>query len=388
MEQILIIIWCVCAFIILWTMIGYPLFLQILDKILKAPPIKKDYNYLPSVTVLVVAHNEEKVIKDKLENLIDIEYPHNKFSIMVTSDFSTDKTNDIVKKFIEEHNDYDIRLHKTMNHGGKTNAQNEAVRQIKSELVIMTDANCIFKKDAIKQIVACFKDKNIKYVCGATIYINSSENRTANSETTYWNIDSRCRDIEGRIQSITAGDGNLYACRTNEYKEMPLIECHDSSFPVLFSLDGGRAVFDPSATVYEKAGENDKDEYKRKVRMNRNLFHNILPSKKILNIFKYKWFTVFWIGHRTCRYLLWFAHIFLLILSGVLASNNIFWIVSFIGQIIFYLLAIIGIIFKINNKYIKLIAYYTMTVFSQLHAIYNIATGKVKPTWSKAESTR
>ena len=323
-----------------------------------------------------------------MENLIDIEYPHNKFSIMVTSDFSTDKTNDIVQKFIEEHDDYDIRLYKTMNHSGKTNAQNEAVRQIKSELLIMTDANCIFKKDAVKEIVACFKDKKIKYVCGATIYVNSSENRTANSETTYWDIDSRCRDIEGRIQSITAGDGNLYACRTNEYKEIPLIECHDSSFPVLFSLDGGRAVFDPSAIAYEKAGENDKDEYKRKVRMNRNLFHNILPSKKILNIFKYKWFTVFWIGHRTCRYLLWFAHIFLLILSGVLASNNIFWIVSFIGQIIFYLLAIIDIIFKINNKYIKLIAYYTMTVFSQLHAIYNIATGKVKPTWSKAESTR
>lgn len=58
---------------------------------------------------------------------------------------------------------------------------------------------------------------------------------------------------------------------------------------MLFSLEQGRAVFDPKSIAYEKAGENDKDEYKRKVRMNRNLFHNILPSTKILNIFKYKW---------------------------------------------------------------------------------------------------
>ena len=122
--------------------------------------------------------------------------------------------------------------------------------------------------------------------------------------------------------------------------------------------------------------------------MNRNLFHNILPSIKILNIFKYKWFTVFWFGHRTCRYLLWIAHLLLLLLSGALASTNMFWLVTFVGQILFYLIAVIGILTKSNNKYIKLIAYYVMTIVSQWHGAYNIVTGKAKPTWAKAESTR
>lgn len=388
MNLLFMIIWLLCACIVVWAMAGYPAFLIILDKVKKAPLIKKDYSFLPSVTVLAVAHNEEKVIWEKLNNLIAVDYPRDRYAIMVTSDFSTDQTNELVEKFIEEHPDINIKLHKTVKHGGKTNAQNEAVRLMNSELVIMTDANCLFDKNAVKEIVACFNDSRIKYVCGATVYTNSNDNRTADSENTYWDMDSKCRDIEGRIQTITAGDGNLYACRVSEYKEIPLIECHDSSFPVLFALDGGRAVFEPKAIAYEKAGENDQDEYKRKVRMNRNLFHNILPSVKILNIFKYKWFTVFWLGHRTCRYLLWLAHFILLVLSGVLAMANLFWMITFIGQLIFYGIAIVGIITKTDNRYIKLIAYYTMTVMSQWHGAYNIVTGKAKPTWAKAESTR
>lgn len=388
MHVAMSIVWFISAFIVIWAMVGYPAFLQFLDKIIKAKPIKKDYAYIPTVTVLVVAHNEEKVIWDKLENLLSVDYPTEKLTLMVTSDFSTDKTNELVEKFIEEHKNYDIRLHKTINHGGKTNAQNEAVRLLNSEIVVMTDANCFFDKEAIKELVSCFCDKNVKYVCGATVYINATENRTADSETTYWDMDSRCRDIEGRIQTITAGDGNLYACRTCDYKEVPIIECHDSSFPVLFALDGARAVFDPKAVAYEKAGENDQDEYKRKVRMNRNLFHNILPSVKILNIFRYKWFTVFWLGHRTCRYLLWVAHFMLFVISGILMFENEFWMITFIGQVIFYLMAIAGIITRSSNKYIKLVAYYTMTVLSQWHGAYNIVTGKAKPIWAKAESTR
>lgn len=381
-------IWCVCAFIIVWAMVGYPVFLLVLDSIKKAPPIKKDYSYIPSIAILVVAHNEEKVIWEKLQNLILIDYPKDKLTIMVTSDFSTDNTNALVEKFISEHKEYDIRLHETMQHGGKTNAQNEAVRLLSSDLIIMTDANCMFDRNAVKELAACFCDPQIKYVCGATAYVNSSKNRTANSESSYWNMDSKCRDIEGRIQTITAGDGNLYACRTKDYKEIPLIECHDSSFPVLFALENGRAVFDPKSIAYEKAGENDKDEYKRKVRMNRNLFHNILPTIKILNIFKYKWFTVFWLGHRTCRYLLWIAHSLLLVLSAIMAHLNWIWMATLIAQCSFYLLAVIGLATKANNKIVKMAAYYTMTVAAQWYGAYNIITGKSKPTWAKAESTR
>ena len=380
-------VWCVFAFIVVWAMVGYPVFLTLLGKVIRRS-LKKDYSYVPSVTVMVVAHNEEKVIWQKLENLIGVDYPRDKYKILVTSDYSTDKTNELVDKFIAGHNDFEIRLYKTVNHGGKTNAQNEAQKTVDSELLVMTDANCLFHKDAVKEIVANFADEKIAYVCGATVYVNSDDNNTADSENTYWNLDSKCRDIEGRIQTITAGDGNLYACRTAQYEDIPLIECHDSSFPILFALKKFRAVFDPKSIAYEKAGESNQDEYKRKVRMNRNIIHNVLPSIKILNIFKYKWFTVFYLGHRTCRYLLWFAHLIVLLLNVVLVSTHIFWMVVLMLQILFYTFALLGQITKMDNKYVRMTTYYVMTVLSQWHGVFNIITRKAKPIWTKAESTR
>lgn len=387
LNIILTAIWSVFAFVIVWAMVGYPVFLALLDKVIRRT-LKKDYSYTPSVTVMVVAHNEEKVIWQKLENLISVDYPRDKYKILVTSDYSTDKTNELVEKFIAEHKDFEICLYKTVNHGGKTNAQNEAQKTVNTDLLVMTDANCLFHKDAVKEIVANFADEKIAYVCGATVYVNSDDNNTADSENTYWDLDSRCRDIEGRIQTITAGDGNLYACRTSQYEDIPLIECHDSSFPILFALKKFRAVFDPKSIAYEKAGESNQDEYKRKVRMNRNIIHNILPSIRILNIFKYKWFTVFYLGHRTCRYLLWFAHFVVLLLNVVLAPTHIFWMFLLVMQILFYAMALLGQISKTENKYIRMTTYYVMTVLSQWHGVFNIITGKAKPTWTKAESTR
>lgn len=380
-------LWMVFAFIIFWTMAGYPILLLLLDR-LTHRTLKKDYSYEPTVTVMVVAHNEEKVIWEKLQNLISIEYPKNKYKMLVTSDASTDQTNALVENFISEHPEYSIRLYKTVNHYGKTNAQNEAQKLVDSELLIMTDANCTFEKNAIREIAANFADEQIAYVCGTTVYVNAQSSSTAESERTYWDLDSKCRDIEGRIWTITAGDGNLYACRNAQYVDIPLIECHDSSFPVLAALDGYRAVFDPEALSYEKAGESDHDEYHRKVRMNRNILHNILPSVKILNAVRYKWFTLFFVSHRTFRYLLWLAHFMVFLLSVVLCKRNVFWMVTLVFQVAFYLIALAGYFTKTKNKYVRLATYYVMTILAQWHGVINILTGKARPTWSKAETTR
>ena len=71
----MIITWCLCAFVVIWAMAGYPVFLQILDKFRRDPSLKKNYDYTPTVTILVVAHNEDRVIWNKLNNLISVEYP-------------------------------------------------------------------------------------------------------------------------------------------------------------------------------------------------------------------------------------------------------------------------------------------------------------------------
>lgn len=377
----------ISIFIIFWANIGYPLSIIIIGRLINKQN-KKNLNYKPTVTLMIVAHNEEKVIKHKLENAISLDYPKEKIKILVSSDNSTDKTNDIVKEFMKVNVDRDITLYEVKERRGKTNAQNEAKKLVNSEILVMTDANAILDKDAIKEIVSSFTDDNIVYVTGRLCYINSNDNETSNSENLYWDLDTKIRDIESRIQTITAGNGALYACRTKEYYDFEPIKCHDSSMPLYYALEGKRAIANHDAIAYEKAGENVQDEFKRKIRMNRIILSSILPNIKILNIFKYKWFTFFYLGHRSCRYLLWIMHILAYITSIILLKQNYLYVLTFILQTLIYLIAIIKAKFKLNNKILNMVYYYCMTIVAQIVGVKNTLMGKAKPFWEKAESTR
>ena len=278
---ILIIIGVIAGFVIYWAMIGYPLSLVVLNKLIKREN-KKNYLYQPTVTVMVVSHNEEKVIRDKLQNLLEIDYPAEKLEFLIASDFSTDKTNEIVEDFICSHPERKIRIHKTVNHRGKTNAQNETQELCNTEILVMTDANAMFDPLAVKELSASFIDPSIAYVTGRLSYVNTDGNTTASSEGFYWKLDLMCRRIESRLQTITAGNGAIYAVRNKDYRKVDPISCHDSNFPLLYALEKKRAIYNPDAVAYEKAGEVDQDEFKRKIRMNRNILKAILPDMRIV----------------------------------------------------------------------------------------------------------
>lgn len=386
--MILSILFWFCAFVIGWGMVGYKYSLIILDKIFKNRRNKNDYSYRPMVSVMIVAHNEEKVIREKLENVINNNYPEDKIEYIVASDNSTDNTNTIVKHFIEEHPEIKIYLHETKEHKGKTNAQNEAQKKTNGEILIMTDANSIFEENSISELVSSFNNSDVAYVSGRLQYINADKNTTASSESAYWERELKLREIESNISSITAGNGAIYACRNSEYFDFEPIKCHDSSMPIYFASQGKRAIYNPKAIAYEKAGENIADEFKRKVRMNREIVPMIQNGIKTLNIKKYGWFSYFYFGHRTCRYLLGISHVFLFLINFYLAFKSRFYQICFIMQSIFYILGILGNILKIRNKYISLIYYYCITIFAQLVAIKKYFKGESKAVWDKAESTR
>lgn len=388
MEVFILLMFYLNAFIIFWAMVGYPLSLKILKIIYRNRTLKKDYSYEPTVTLMVVAHNEEKVIYEKLENIIKLDYPKEKIEFLITSDNSTDKTNDIVKEFILKNPDYNIRLFEVKQRKGKTNAQNEAQKTVKSEILIMTDANSMLDVNSVRELVAAFSSKDISYVCGRLVFINKDSSDVTSSENTYWDLDTKMREIESDIQTITAGNGAIYACRNAEYYDFDPIKSHDASMPKFYALNGKKALFNPDAIAYEKAGETIDDEFKRKVRMNREILKSILPEFRILNVFKYRWFSYFYFGHRTCRYLLWVAHLILFITNLFLLQESWFYKLTFLGQVLFYLAAILKIITTSNNKYLTLIYYYCVTLLAQWVGVYNFITGKAKPFWEKAESTR
>ena len=317
LEWFLSIIFLISAMCIIWAMGGYDFSLRLIEKIRKKTD-KANVNCQHSVTVLIVAHNEEKVIEKKLENVITNNYPKEKIKYIVASDNSSDQTNRIVNNFIETHPNLDMRLYITKEHKGKTNAQNEAQKYVDTDILVMTDANSMFRKNSISELVTSFVSDDIAYVCGALQYMND-ENLTAESETTYWNQELKTRSIESNIKTITAGNGAIYACRNKDYIEIPPIECHDSSMPYYYGMHGKRALYNDKAIAYEKAGETVEDEYKRKVRMNRTILSHIGNGIKALNIFKFGWFSYFYFGHRTVRYLLWLNHLIVFVCSALLA---------------------------------------------------------------------
>lgn len=388
MELFLKTVFYLSGFIILWAMVGYPVSLKLIAKFYNHRRLEKDYSHQPTVTVMVAAHNEEKVILKKLFNILELDYPRDKIEYVIASDNSTDKTNEIIRSFIEEHKDSKIRLYEVQSRQGKTNAQNEAQKTVTTEYLVMTDANSIFGKNSIRELMAAFTSRDIAYVTGRLVITNHESNDVSTAEASYWDSDVAVREIEGRVQTITAGNGAIYACRTKDYYDFNPIQCHDAVMPTFYALQGKRAICNHDAVAFEKAGEAIDDEFDRKVRMNRIILKLIIPDVRVLNIFKHKWFTYFYFGHRTCRYLLWISHLVVFVTNAFLTGDSLFYASVFAGQVLFYLLGIIKALTKSNNKPLTLIYYYCVTIGAQWVGVFNIMTGRAKPFWEKAETTR
>lgn len=387
MESSIKILFWIFTFLIVYTMIGYPVLLKILNKILPHKKLNINYNYSPTVTIIVPAHNEDSVIEKKILNLLDLNFASERLDIIIASDNSTDRTNEIVKLYERKYPDK-IRLYVVKERKGKTNAQDEAVKEATGEVIIFTDANSMLDSNSVNQLVLSLSDKSVGYVAGKLVYTNNQENITSESEASYWNIDLYMRKIESDLSSITAGNGSIYAVRKNDYMEIDPIYSHDSIFPPKYVISGKRAIYNEKAIAFEKAGENDGDEFQRKVRMSRKIIMiNYIDFEKY-NIFKHGLFTLFYFSHRTLRNNLYLMHIivFLLNILLVITTKNLEFFVLLLSQLTVYILAYIGR--KSGNKYIKFVSYYIMTIFAQLVGAIKEASGKSKPFWEKAESTR
>lgn len=374
----------VCIILSLWTYVLYPIFLYILvrnSELYKKPDALEEW---PEVTLLIVAHNEETVIKEKLENALALDYQQNQLKIMVTSDFSSDGTVSIVQQFA----DRGVVLYETKQRKGKTNAQNEACEFIDSEIIAFSDANSLWQKDALKQLVTNFEDEKVGYVSGALKYINTQTNNTSASEGIYWKYELFLRKNESRLKSITAGNGAIYAIRQSLYEPIDILYCHDFEYPSLFVKNGHKAIFDDEAIALEKAGETTSDEYKRKVRMFSRTWHKILRNPWIFNPFKMgSLYSIFMFSHRLLRYSIGIFQLLILILNiALLGSGTIYTVIMGI-QIFYYICSAIG---YYNRKLKIFYIFYYLNVFhtATLVGFIKAITNNVKPFWASAATSR
>ena len=251
-----------------WTHIGYPAVAGLAAR--RRPPRPPlDDSPLPSVALVIAAHNERSVIERRLENALALDYPADRLTVVVSVDGSTDGTSEIAERFAGR----GVRVIDNPR-AGKVSAQNAAVRATTSEIVAFSDANSMWAPDALKRLVRPFADPGVGYVCGRLRLIDPETGR--NLEGLYWNYELWLREQESRLGSITAGNGAIYAVRRSAFPELSAEHSHDIGLPFRLRRAGHTSLYEPRAEATEPAAPSTSAEWDRKVRMLSRSWYDVL----------------------------------------------------------------------------------------------------------------
>jgi len=347
-----------------WTHAVYPLVAGALARVRTRPVRGGDA--LPAVTVIVAAYNEELVIERRIENLRALDYPAELLEIVVTSDASTDATEEIAAR---------AGARVVCNpRGGKVAAQDNAVRETSGEVVAFTDANSTWAPDALRRLVRGFADPEVAYVCGR---LDVQADGERNKEGLYWRYELGVRAAESRIDSITGGNGSIYAVRRSDYVEVDPRFGHDLSLPYLMVQHGRRAVYEPDAHAFEKATPSTEDEYRRKVRMFEHCWAIVLEGKMLRRLRPLYLLEV--ISHRHLRYASGLLHLVLLGTSIALLGHGTVYAVVLGLQLGVLAAALFGV---------GVARYYVLVSWATVVALWNYLRRGVAATWDVAEGTR
>jgi cellulose synthase/poly-beta-1,6-N-acetylglucosamine synthase-like glycosyltransferase len=348
-----------------WTQVGYPLFAALLARVRTRPVRKGDLE--PTVSLIVAAHNEEDVIQRRLENLLALDYPADRLEVVVASDVSDDRTDELVEA------QPGVRLIRCPR-GGKVAAQNVAVRETSGEILAFTDANAQWQPDALRKLVRNFADPDVAYVCGGHFY--EAPDGT-NREGTYWRWEAWLRRNESALGSITGGIGPIYAVRRSDYVDVDPRFGHDLALPYLMVQRGRRAVFEPEAVAWEKPSRDIEDEYRRKVRMFEHCWLIVLRGKMLRRLGPTYLLEV--LSHRHLRYASGLLHLVLLGSSIALVREGLVYQVALGVQLLVLLAAALGV---------GIARYYVLVTWATVVSLVRYLRFGVPAVWAKAEGTR
>jgi len=354
----------VCLAALVWTHAAYPLAVRALA-IVRSRPVRTGDD-IPAVTVIVAAHNEERVIARRIENLRALDYPSDKLEIVVTSDASTDETDDLAAR---------AGARVVANpRGGKVAAQNNAVRQTTGDVVAFTDANSTWAPDALRKLVRVFADPDVAYVCGR---LNVQTDDGRNKEGVYWRYELGVRGAESRVDSVTGGNGSIYAVRRSDYVEVDPRFGHDLSLPYLMVQRGRRAVYEPEANAFEKATPTNEDEYRRKVRMFEHCWAIVVEGRMLRRLRPLYWVEI--VSHRHLRYASGVLHLVVLGTNVALLGQGTVYAVTLGLQLGVLAAALVGV---------GLPRYYVLVTWATVQSLVNYLRRGVPSTWDAAEGTR
>ncbi|HYP52082.1 MAG TPA: glycosyltransferase family 2 protein, partial [Pyrinomonadaceae bacterium] len=238
-----------------YTYAGYPVLVFALSR-LRGRAVARREGFEPTVSVVITAYNEERDLAAKLENTLALDYPSDKLEIIVASDCSNDRTDDIARSFAAR----GVRLHRQTERRGKTSAQNAAVALARGEVLLFSDATTLYQPDVLRAMVPNFADASVGCVAGRLVYVDPAASSVGSGAKSYWGYETFLKRHESRAASLIGVSGCLYAVRRAAY--VPLYEeaCSDFIIATKMVEQGLRAVYEPCAVCTEETNRRaDKD---------------------------------------------------------------------------------------------------------------------------------
>ena len=363
---------------IFYIYVGYPLVIAIMS-VFKTKNIKKS-NFEARVTILIAAFNEQDSIEQTILNKINLDYPNDKYEIIVVSDDSTDKTDEIVKKYEAQN----VKLIRQIPRAGKTAALNLAVPEATGEILVFSDANSIYAPDALKKLVANFNDKVVGYVSGKMIYIDPDGSIIGDGCSAYMKYENMLRSLETKIGSVVGVDGGIDAVRKTLYQSMNPDQLPDFVLPLKVVQQGYRVVYEPDALLKEQSLKKTEDEYRMRVRVSLRALWALYDMRPLLSFRRFGLFSWQLWSHKVLRYLCFIFLISAFLINFMLWPASSFYQLLFIIQILFYLGAALSPFLERKGLKFKLfffMYYFTLLNIASAYAFAKFLMRQKMVTW-------
>jgi cellulose synthase/poly-beta-1,6-N-acetylglucosamine synthase-like glycosyltransferase len=329
-----VILFWLCFGLVFYAYVGYPLVIWVLSRVFgrkTQSPTVPDFD-LPSVCLLIAAYNEEAVIEDRLVNALKADYPRDRFRIVVASDGSADATPQIVARFADQ----GVTLLDYKARRGKSSVLNNAMQEIDTELVLLSDANTHIDPDAPRRLASWFKDPAIGTVCGRLVLTDPATG--ANADGMYWKYETFLKKCESRLGALLGSNGAIYAIRREHYVPIPpntIVD--DFVIPLLVKLKTDlKIVYDADSVAREETAENVAAEFRRRSRIGAGGFQAIVLLRRLLDP-RHGWVAFTFLSHKILRWVCPFFLIGMLLACALLWNRPLYrWLLA--AQLAFYLM--------------------------------------------------
>ena len=380
MYNLLIIILICSSFLILHTYVFYPLFMILIYRNSNHNQLMfySDHE-LPAIAILIAAHNEEKVIEKKILSVFNTNYPSSKLKIFIGSDASTDRTDEIISNLTNTYSN--IEFIKFKGRVGKISIINHLQSLCDESVLILSDANVIFKQNTIFELVKYFKESNVGLVSANIIKESSNNDGISYQEKKYLNFENKIKASESyAFNFIMGAEGGCYAIRNNLFSKVPSNFIVDDFFITMQVLERKNyALLNNLAICIEDVTSDISSEYRRKVRISSGNFQNLFFFKHLLFDFSSICFA-FW-SHKVLRWLTPFFIFICLFCSVFLIPYHKFFIWISCIQLLLLLFPLFNYFFKFNNVFLKFIAHFYLMNFALFEGFIKFIKGIKSSIW-------